>query len=130
MGVSQIKLTKEKVKKWTRLGAHDSISLPRTVRMAMDLVGRLGMQYLWMDALYILRDNGNNNIERDQVLSKMHWIYMMAGFTLCVAGGMDANSPLFGLSANSEDRAYQRNGSGCADDRSTQYLSHDPASLF
>lgn len=64
--------------------------LPRTIQDAVLLVNRLGLRYLWVDALCISQ---NNERAWENNAKAMHLIYGHAYFTICAADG-DAESGL------------------------------------
>lgn len=62
--------------------------LPRVIQDAIDLVRRLGLQYIWIDALCIVQDSS-----RSWKLNayNMDLIYGNATLTICAADGKDAS---------------------------------------
>lgn len=70
--------------------------LPNTIQDAMAFVGRLGCQYLWVDALCVLQ---NDTVELDQGVDAMDLIYERAWVTVVAGFGHDANAHLPGVKA-------------------------------
>ncbi|KAK4035023.1 HET-domain-containing protein [Parachaetomium inaequale] len=58
--------------------------LPRTIRGVMELTGKLGEQYLWVDSLCIVQDDDD---EKQDELARMGSIYANAYVTIVAAGG-------------------------------------------
>jgi hypothetical protein len=69
-------------------------SLPKVIQDAIDLVRRLGFQYLWIDALCIIQDSA-----RSWKLNayNMDLIYGNAVFTICAADGPGASTGLLAM---------------------------------
>ncbi|KAF1836176.1 HET-domain-containing protein [Decorospora gaudefroyi] len=86
--------------------------LPKVIQDAIDLVRRLGIQYLWIDALCIIQDSA-----RSWKLNayNMDLIYGNAAFTICAADGPSATTGLRamheGTGIGSEDQLI----ADCAD---------------
>ena len=77
--------------------------IPLTILDAIDLVARLGLSYLWVDALCILQDDEN---ELAQEVQRMDLIYANSLLTIIAAHGVDANAGLPGVQPDSR-RAQQ-----------------------
>jgi hypothetical protein len=77
--------------------------LPRVVQDAIDLVRRLGLQYLWIDALCIVQDS-----PRSWKLNayNMDLIYGNATLTICAADGEDASIGLRAMHSSGEYSSY------------------------
>jgi hypothetical protein len=75
--------------------------LPKTIQDAMEVVKRLGMRYLWVDALCIIQDDEK---DRTKEIYRMDSIYEGSAFTLVAASGIDANSGLVALHARKEEQ--------------------------
>jgi hypothetical protein len=80
----------------THLSTHGGLEtvlsrLPLVIRNAIDLVRRLGFQYLWVDALCIIQDRPES--WRHNAYN-MDLIYGNAAFTICAADGEDASTAL------------------------------------
>lgn len=69
--------------------------LPKIIRDAIDLVRRLGIQYVWVDSLCIIQDS-----DRSWKLNayNMDSIYGNAELTICAADGKDASAGLRAMS--------------------------------
>ena len=65
-----------------------------TIIDAMELCRRLGIQYIWVDALCIIQDDENDKADQLKVMSH---IYRCASFTIVAASGQDAGAGLPGL---------------------------------
>ena len=68
--------------------------LPRTVRDAITLVRRLGLRYLWVDALCLIQDDKEDVAAGIAVMDK---IYERSWFTIVAACGHDADAGLPGV---------------------------------
>jgi hypothetical protein len=62
----------------------NSLQLPRTITDTLHLTRRLGIKYLWIDALCIVQDD---EVEKREQLTSMGSIYANAYITLVAAGG-------------------------------------------
>jgi hypothetical protein len=67
--------------------------IPRTIRDAMHVVRRLGIQYLWTDSICIIQDD---KTELDYLIRRMDIIYASAYLTIVAAEGSHANAGLPG----------------------------------
>ncbi|KAL1859562.1 hypothetical protein Daus18300_009563 [Diaporthe australafricana] len=65
-----------------------------TIVDAMELCRRIGVRYLWVDALCIIQDDDNDKAIQLQAMSN---IYRCASFTIVAASGEDAGAGLPGL---------------------------------
>ncbi|KAH8774499.1 heterokaryon incompatibility protein-domain-containing protein [Diaporthe sp. PMI_573] len=65
-----------------------------TIIDAMELCRRLGIQYIWVDALCIIQDDENDKADQ---LKAMSHIYRCASFTIVAASDQDAGAGLPGL---------------------------------
>ncbi|KAH7397382.1 heterokaryon incompatibility protein-domain-containing protein [Pyrenochaeta sp. MPI-SDFR-AT-0127] len=79
--------------------SHD-IFIPRTIRDAMFVAKKLGVRYMWVDALCILQDD--SDIQR--YLDAMSAIYANAYFTLIVADGDTADRGIKGVGTREQGR--------------------------
>jgi hypothetical protein len=98
--VKTLRLLKENRVSLMKPFALDSLRnmIPRTILDAMDLVGRLGFLYLWVDALCIAQDDEN---ELALEIQRMDLIYENSLFTIIAADGVDADAGLPGVQPNS-----------------------------
>lgn len=71
-------------------------SLPQTVKDAITITQRLGLQYLWVDKICI---DQKNEAEKRNQMSQMDSIYNRAEITLIAAAGSDENFGLPGVDA-------------------------------
>ena len=72
-------LTKANVEAWyTEISVS---SLPQSIQDALLVVNRLGLEYLWVDALCIIQDCGT---DKDEEISLMNLIYEQAELTISV----------------------------------------------
>lgn len=78
----------------------DGVGLPKTVRDALYLIGRLGERYLWVDCLSVKQDAGAKEMSR--TLKAMARIYASAELTIVAAGGTNADYGLPGVSGPAE----------------------------
>ncbi|GAB1319893.1 hypothetical protein MFIFM68171_10103 [Madurella fahalii] len=83
------------------LEAATDMFLPRTIRHVMGLLERLGIPYLWVDALCIVQDD--LEVKRKQIHA-MAWIYANAYVTIIAADGWDADHGLRGIRGVTEPR--------------------------
>ncbi|KIW03942.1 uncharacterized protein PV09_04779 [Verruconis gallopava] len=74
--------------------ADNNVSVPMTIRDAMLLCEMLGEKYLWVDALCIQQDSGDDKARQ---LNAMGSIYQCAAFTIVAACGDGANCGLSGI---------------------------------
>jgi hypothetical protein len=72
--------------------------IPCTILDAMEFVASLGLSYLWVDALCIVQDDGE---ELGREIQHMDLIYENSLFTIIAAHGADANAGLPGVRPNS-----------------------------
>ena len=78
-------------------GAFRELELPRTIADSMEVVGLLGLRYLWVDALCIIQDDTN---DKSYQIRKMATIYSSASLTILAASGEDSKSGLPGLGSS------------------------------
>lgn len=78
-----------------------SIPIARTIRDAIDVTRRMGLQYLWVDSLCILQHDEfgeNNPSARLSQIEQMDRIFGHAALTIVAADGPDAAAGLTGIS--------------------------------
>lgn len=68
--------------------------IPWTIRDAICLTRRLGERYLWVDALCIIQDDGEN---KSDAIANMDAVYNHALVTIVASSGTDANAGLPGV---------------------------------
>ncbi|KAJ9614484.1 hypothetical protein H2200_002621 [Cladophialophora chaetospira] len=79
----------------------DIQSLPKTIQQAMSLVFRLGISYVWVDALCIIQPSDNDSSDWERESSMMGQVYSNSVFTLMaehasdVHGGLLPSRPAF-----------------------------------
>ncbi|KAF2760968.1 HET-domain-containing protein [Pseudovirgaria hyperparasitica] len=98
-------LTKQNLAALEQPGAFldDHQTLPKTVRDAVDIAFRLGVQYLWVDSLCILQDSLE---DFHKTAPFMDTVYGQAVLTICAASSDYANAGIFG--PDSMSRAFIR----------------------
>ncbi|MCJ1377887.1 hypothetical protein MMC17_000983 [Xylographa soralifera] len=72
--------------------------LPRTIRDAIELVNKIGEQYLWVDSLALVADDQE---DLTNGIQNMDLIYEQSILTIVAATGLDASAGLPGVSENS-----------------------------
>ncbi|KAI0380851.1 heterokaryon incompatibility protein-domain-containing protein [Hypomontagnella monticulosa] len=70
-------------------------TIPLTIKDAIKLVRKLGLQYLWVDSLCLVQDDGE---DMKRGISVMDDIYEQSLFTLVASGGGGTSSGLPGIS--------------------------------
>jgi hypothetical protein len=104
-------------------------TLPKTFKDAVTITRRLGIKYLWVDALAILQDD---RADWECESSRMGAIYSMASVTIAADSGTDCHSGCFNTSSTSQELAtgsasFMLNSVGTDGTKSTVFL-WDPAS--
>ena len=91
------KLDNSTITKYSSEGAlaPKSVNLPKAIVDAMEVARRIGLQYLWVDALCIKQDDAG---EKATQIAQMDKIYANAVVTIVAADGKNANAPLKGVS--------------------------------
>ncbi|TGO33080.1 hypothetical protein BHYA_0268g00070 [Botrytis hyacinthi] len=69
-------------------------SIPQTILDAIEITGRFGIRYLWVDALCIVQDDLESKMHE---IDRMHIIYARAEMTIVAATGDGANSGLLDI---------------------------------
>lgn len=88
------KLTTRNLKQlYVHQGITDHVSLPRTVRDAIEVTKGLKFRYLFVDRLCIIQDD---NTDKAIYVEAMHEIYNKAHVTIVAAAGTDAQAGLPG----------------------------------
>ncbi|KAF2022785.1 HET-domain-containing protein, partial [Setomelanomma holmii] len=87
--------------------------LPKVIRDAIDLVRRLGFQYLWVDALCIIQ---NNPKSWELNAYNMDLIYGNAVFTICAADGFSASTGLLAMDEKTGTGSEDQMIVECAED--------------
>ena len=77
--------------------ALSGIPIPKTIADSMRLVGQLGLQYLWVDALCIIQDDAK---DQSYQIGKMASVYHSAYLTLVAASGEDSSAGLVGFESS------------------------------
>lgn len=70
----------------------DPVLLPKTVKDAIQVTSRLGIKYIWVDALCIIQDSPNDKVLE---LSQMAEIYWNSALTIFVASASCAENGFF-----------------------------------
>ena len=93
----EVMLTTSELNNFKRPGFFDH-PLDKTIRDAIELVSKMGEKYLWVDALCILQDSGE---DKSIQIPQMDKVYGKAILTIVAAQGADANVGLSGVGQNS-----------------------------
>ena len=78
------------------------LPIARTIRDAIDVTGRIGLRYLWVDSLCIIQyddRNGDDPEARSSQILQMDRIFGHAAITIVAADGLDAQAGLPGISS-------------------------------
>ncbi|KAA8899153.1 heterokaryon incompatibility protein-domain-containing protein [Sphaerosporella brunnea] len=86
--VAQYRTEISNFRRRTEKGGLDGVSFPRTIQDAIVLVGLLGERYLWIDAVCIIQDDGDDQAAQ---IHSMNIIYGASYLTVVGAGGDSAN---------------------------------------
>ncbi|GAB1318460.1 Heterokaryon incompatibility domain-containing protein [Madurella fahalii] len=76
-------------------------SIPRTIKDAIDLVRKLGVRYLWVDALCLIQNDPDDVSRGVRIMDE---IYERSWLTIVAASGHDANAGLPGVREGSRCR--------------------------
>ena len=82
-------LRKDNFKLLVNKDSLNSLSIPQTIKDAMQVCRLLGLRYLWVDSLCIIQDSHDH--ARGQI-SNMHNVYREAYLSIVVAAGADCAS--------------------------------------
>ena len=93
----KVMLTTDRLDDFKQPGFLDQ-PLDQTIRDSIDLVSRIGENYLWIDALCILQDNREDKVTQ---IPQMHKIYGKAVLTIIAAAGHHADFGLPGVGVKS-----------------------------
>lgn len=78
----------------TKKGALLELKPPKTIVDAMQLIQRLGLRYLWVDALCIKQDDFS---DKEEQIARMGSVFQSALFTIIAASGSDCDAGLPGI---------------------------------
>lgn len=78
----------------TEKGALMELKPPKTIADAMQLIERLGLRYLWVDALCIRQDDFS---DKEEQIAQMGLVFESALFTIIAASGTDCDAGLPGI---------------------------------
>lgn len=78
----------------TKRGSLLDLKLSKTIADAMQLIERLGLRYLWVDALCIKQDDLS---DKEQHIARMGFVFQNALFTIIAASGSDCDAGLPGI---------------------------------
>jgi hypothetical protein len=100
--VPSFRLTKANLPKLMESNGFANVQkyVPRTISDAICLVSKLGVRYLWVDALCLLQ---NDSKDLDQGVTVMDSIYEQSWVTIIAACGQDANAGLPGVQEGSRE---------------------------
>lgn len=79
----------------------EQLTIPKTIRNALELVFLLGERYLWVDSFCIVQDDEDT---KELQLSSMASIYANAYFTIAAAEGKDADHGISGIGGSADAR--------------------------
>lgn len=91
--LGQVEATKASINNLKQPGGLSGDHMPATIRDAMDLCRELDIQFLWVDRVCIIQDDGEFKMTQ---INSMDSIYSRAVVTLCAAAGNDSEAGLFG----------------------------------
>jgi Heterokaryon incompatibility protein (HET) len=98
----RVMLNRENYSRLHQKGVINKLNFNNTIRDALELVQEMGERYVWIDALCIIQDDGEDKTAQ---IPQMHLIYGLATLTIIAAFGDDADAGLPGIQPES------RNGS-------------------
>lgn len=85
-------------------GSLRNLRLSKSISDAMILVQRLGLRYLWADALCIRQDDAE---DKEKQISEMGVVYQNALFTIIAASGTDCDAGLPGIRPGTRSKEQQ-----------------------
>ena len=88
----------------TKKGALLDLKLSKTIVDSMQLVERLGLRYLWVDALCIKQDDLS---DKEQHIARMGFVFQNALFTIIAASGSDCDAGLPGIRSGTRFKRQQ-----------------------
>ncbi|KAI5799809.1 heterokaryon incompatibility protein-domain-containing protein [Geopyxis carbonaria] len=89
--VDRYKTTKANFEARTKEGGLAQVVFPRTIRDSIALVRLLGERFLWVDAVCIIQDDGEDQAAQ---IANMNIVYGASCLTIAAAGGADAETGL------------------------------------
>lgn len=110
-GVEQPVLDSKNIEKLQQPGALDkTFACSQTIKDAMHICRKIGVQYLWADALCIQQDS----LYRRTHIQNMDVIYICASFTIVAADSQNANHGIHGISLKRNQLPHFEHGSQSA----------------
>ena len=88
----------------TEKGSLLDSKLSKTIADAMQLIERLGLRYLWVDALCIKQDDLS---DKEQHIARMGFVFQNALFTIIAASGNDCDAGLPGIRSGTRFKRQQ-----------------------
>jgi hypothetical protein len=76
----------------------DNVYIPKTIRDAIQVCKRMGEEYLWVDSLCIIQDEGDPDLHAN--LARMGRIYSEALFTIVAADAPGADAGMKGVTTD------------------------------
>jgi hypothetical protein len=89
-----LRLVQANIKELEEPGCLKRLTLPSTIRDAIEICAKLHIKHLWIDSLCIIQDDESDMI---QVIDKMDSIYGESILTIVAASGLDAHSGIPGV---------------------------------
>ncbi|KAF2426560.1 HET-domain-containing protein [Tothia fuscella] len=87
--VEQPTLTSDNIRAWEMPGALRYVTIPRTIKDAMQVCRLLNLKYLWVDSLCIVQNIAE---EVNKQVAHMDFIYRRAYLTMIIADGEDCDT--------------------------------------
>ncbi len=88
----------------SKKGALLDLKQPKTIMDAMQLIQRLGLRYLWVDALCIKQDDF---LDKEEQIARMGSVFQCALFTIIAASGSDCDAGLPGIRSGTRFKQQQ-----------------------